>query len=133
MTHAYMLDTDICSYAIKGTYAVLNDAIRRHAGNLCMSAITYHELQYGAKKCGSRRIESSIAALAALVPVVGWESEAAVIAAAIRSDLEARGMPIGVMDALIAGAALAEECTLVTNNTAHFSRIAGLRIENWVD
>lgn len=133
MTHAYMLDTDICSYAIKGTYAVLNDAIRHHAGNLCMSAITYHELQYGAKKCGSRRIEASIAALAALVPVVGWESEAAEIAAAVRSDLEARGMSIGVMDALIAGAALAEECTLVTNNTAHFSRITGLRIENWVD
>lgn len=132
MTHAYMLDTDICRCAIKGTYAVLNDAIRRHAGNLCMSAITYHELRYGARKCGSRRIEAAIAALAALVPVMGWESEAAEIAAAIRSDLDARGMSIGVMDALIAGAALAEECTLVTNNMVHFSRIAGLRIENWV-
>lgn len=132
MTHAYMLDTDICRCAIKGSYAVLNDAIRRHAGNLCMSAITYHELRYGARKCGSHRIEAAIAALAALVPVVGWESEAAEIAAAIRSDLEVRGMSIGVMDALIAGAALAEECTLVTNSTALFSRISGLRIENWV-
>ena len=131
MKHSYMLDTDICSYVIQGKNAPLNRAVRRHAGHLCMSAVTYHELQYGARRRGSRRIEESIAGLKTLVPVVGWQSEAAEIAAAVRCDLEARGVPIGVMDALIAGAALAEECTLVTNNMAHFSRVAGLRIENW--
>ena len=37
----------------------------------------------------------------------------------------------GDADCLIAGTALARNLTLVTNNTRHFSRIAGLRLDNW--
>lgn len=48
------------------------------------------------------------------------------------ADLESKGVPIGAMDLLIAAHALALDATLVTNNRAHFSRIAGLRIENWM-
>jgi tRNA(fMet)-specific endonuclease VapC len=32
---------------------------------------------------------------------------------------------------LIASIALANDLTVVTNNTAEFSRIAGLRVEDW--
>ena len=49
----------------------------------------------------------------------------------IRADLTARGLTIGGNDMLIAATALANGCTLVTHNTAEFSRVPGLVIEDW--
>lgn len=50
----------------------------------------------------------------------------------VRYELEKRGMTIGALDTLIAAHALALGATLVSNNSAHFSRVAGLRTENWL-
>jgi tRNA(fMet)-specific endonuclease VapC len=47
--------------------------------------------------------------------------------------LEARGLPIGPLDVLIAGTALAHGATLVTRNLREFSRVEGLKLENWYD
>jgi predicted nucleic acid-binding protein len=47
--------------------------------------------------------------------------------------LERAGTPIGANDMLIAAHALALGLTLVTNNTREFGRVAGLRVENWLD
>jgi tRNA(fMet)-specific endonuclease VapC len=52
--------------------------------------------------------------------------------AAIRMQLRRTGTPIGPMDALIAAIALANDATLVTNNVREFSRVPGLRVENWL-
>jgi tRNA(fMet)-specific endonuclease VapC len=49
----------------------------------------------------------------------------------IRADLTARGLTIGGNDMLIAATALANGCTLVTHNTAEFSRVPDLVIEEW--
>lgn len=131
MTRRYMLDTDIASYVIRGTDKALNRRVVAHAGRLCMSAITYHELLYGARMRESRRLEGTIEAFAEIVPVVDFSSAAADKAGAVRAALDKAGKTIGVMDSLIAANALVEGCTLVTNNTAHFSRIDGLQIVNW--
>lgn len=48
-----------------------------------------------------------------------------------RQDLEARGQRISANDLLIAATALAHDATLVTRNTGEFSRVAGLKIEDW--
>ena len=79
----------------------------------------------------SRRLEPVIEALVEMVPVVGFSAEAAARAGEIRSRIDKAGKTIGVMDALIAANAMAEGCTLVTNNVSHFSRIPGLALENW--
>jgi tRNA(fMet)-specific endonuclease VapC len=50
----------------------------------------------------------------------------------IRAELEAHGTPIGGNDLLIAAHALAEQATLVTDNTGEFRRVPGLRVENWL-
>ncbi len=50
----------------------------------------------------------------------------------VASELADRGSPIGEYDALIAAHAVALELTLVTNNVKHFSRVAGLVVENWL-
>jgi tRNA(fMet)-specific endonuclease VapC len=51
--------------------------------------------------------------------------------ARIRVSLEKTGTRIGSNDLWIAATALAHDATLVTNNTAEFTRVPGLKIEDW--
>ena len=60
-----------------------------------------------------------------------FDAPAAAEAACIRVELEARGVAIGPLDLMIAATALSLGATLVTNNTREFSRIEGLRLEDW--
>jgi tRNA(fMet)-specific endonuclease VapC len=101
----YMLDTDICSYLIRGGNEHLNAAILSHREGLCISAITLAELLYGAAKRGSPRLTAAVAAFQQLVEIRAWTPSAAIQHAAIRADLESAGSPIGNMDMLIAAAA----------------------------
>ena len=133
MTRRYMLDTDISSYVIRGTNHALNEKVASNADRICMSAITYHELLYGAKMRNSRRLDSTITVLAELLPIVDFTPNAAAQAAHIRATLDKAGKTIGVMDALIAASAMTENRILVTHNIAHFSRIDGLAIEDWAN
>ena len=126
-----MLDTDMCSYLIRGGGARLQSQVRRHAGSLCVSAMTAAELRYGALKKGSPRIMASVSFLLDLLPSIPWGEDTAERYAEIRVALESAGTPIGHMDMLIAASALAEGCVLVSHNTAHFSRVPGLVIEDW--
>ncbi len=50
----------------------------------------------------------------------------------IRWQLERTGQRIDSMDQLIGATALHEDLILVTGNVRHFSRIPGLRVENWM-
>jgi len=52
-------------------------------------------------------------------------------AAMIRASLEKAGTPIGPMDTLIAGTALANQGTLVTHNAKEFSRVDDLQMTDW--
>jgi tRNA(fMet)-specific endonuclease VapC len=52
--------------------------------------------------------------------------------AKLRAELETVGAPIGGNDMLIAAHALAIDCAVVTDNERECSRIAGLRVENWL-
>lgn len=98
-----------------------------------LSAITVAELEYGAHHSGD--YEKEIAAVRkVLMPFVGYEFDATACAESygrVRHALETGGKTIGAMDLLIAGHALALSATLVTNDTAHFSRVPGLKCANW--
>ena len=131
MSRRFMLDTDTCSFLIRGVGARLQSQVRSHAGNLCISAMTAAELRYGALKKGSARIAESVSFLLDLLPAVPFGGSAAERYAEIRVALEASGAPIGHMDMLIAASALAEGCVMVSHNIAHFSRVPGLVVEDW--
>jgi tRNA(fMet)-specific endonuclease VapC len=47
-------------------------------------------------------------------------------------DLAQRGTPIGPNDLLIAAIARTHGITLVTHNIGEFSRVSGLRVEDWL-
>ena len=132
MSTRYMLDTDTSSFIIRGGNETLREMVERHADSLCVSVVTEAELRFGARKRGSARISSSVECFLALVDIMPWGSRAAARYAEIRVALEGAGTPIGNMDMLIAASALAENCRIVTHNTAHFSRVPGLEIEDWV-
>ncbi|MBW1694555.1 MAG: type II toxin-antitoxin system VapC family toxin [Deltaproteobacteria bacterium] len=130
-----MLDTDICIYIIKRKPAsVLKRLESLRPGRLAISAITFAELINGAKK--SQHVEANLAklnALGELVDIRPFDKQAAVCYGDVRSDLEKRGETIGSNDLLIAAHALSLGWTLVTNNEREFSRVKGLKMENWVE
>lgn len=127
----FMLDTDTCSFVIRGGNERLRARVQRNAGRLCVSAITAAELRFGARKKGSSRIEDAVGFFLELVETVPWDDEAAARYADIRVALEASGTPIGNMDTLIAASALAEGCSIVTHNLEHFRRVPGLAVQDW--
>lgn len=131
----FMLDTDICIYIIKQKpKSVLKHFQRLRYGDLSVSAITYAELMNGAKK--SSRVKYNIKKLnelAELLEIKNFDQNAAIAYGDVRSILEKKGMVIGSNDLLIAAHALSSNCTLVTNNLSEFSRVNGLKIENWVE
>jgi tRNA(fMet)-specific endonuclease VapC len=99
-----------------------------------MSAITFAELMNGAKK--SKHIETNLAklnALGELLDIRPFDKQAAISYGDVRSNLEKRGETIGGNDLLIAAHALSLGWTLVTNNEREFSRVEGLKIENWAE
>ena len=65
------------------------------------------------------------------VSVLPFDHPAARAAATMRAELERRGRPIGPLDNLIAGTALAHRATLVTRNTREFSRLPNLAVLDW--
>lgn len=128
----YILDTDICSYIIRGDHFMLLDNLKNHADeNIAVTSITVAELLFGAKKISSQKILKKIDAIFKRVTIIDFDENSAVFYSDIRNKLEKAGTPIGNMDILIASCALSKKATLVTNNEKHFSYIEGLNIENW--
>ena len=130
-----MLDTDICIYTIKRKpIGVLRRLEEYQPGMVVMSVITFAELINGAKK--SQYVEDNLRrlnALSELIEVLPFGKQAAMAYGDVRSDLEKRGLIIGGNDLFIAAHALSMNLTLVTNNQKEFSRVKGLKIENWAE
>jgi len=130
----YLLDTDTCiAIARQKPPHILGRFQRLTPGDVGMSVVTYLELCYGAQKSQVPDANlDKLSQLASLIPPIPLEDTAASHYARIRVDLERAGRRIGAYDLLIAAHALALSLTLITNNTDEFSRIRGLRLENWV-
>ena len=130
----YLLDTDICIYLIKKHPSEVLDRFRQHSPqDVAISTITLFELQYGIEKSQYRkRSEDALAKFLLPLNIIEMDASAAMEAAAIRAQLEKKGLPIGPYDLLIAGLAKSLNIVLVTNNTKEFGRIADLNLENWV-
>ena len=130
----YMLDTHTCIYIIKRKpISALKRLESLRPGQLAMSAITFAELMYGAKK--SQQVEANVARLnelAELLEIRPFDHKAAVFYGDIRSILEKKGKIIGSNDLFIAAHALSLDWILVTNNEKEFKRVSGLKLENWV-
>ena len=132
----YMLDTNTVVYVLNARprhQAVIERFRLESPRDMVVSSITLAELRYGIEK--SERRDANRPALRRVLSalnVVPFDERAADRYGAARARLEADGTPIGPLDTLIAAHALCLGLILVTNNTREFSRVDGLRMENWV-
>lgn len=129
----YLLDTNIISAISRGRHPhILQRVIDAGSENCLTSVIVAGELRFGCEKVGnavfSARIERALS-YATIQPINDAVTGRYAIA---RKALERRGKPISQNDLWIAAHALALDLTLVTDNMGEFSRIPGLRVENWL-
>jgi len=100
---------------------------------ISISSITLAELEHGVTNSMYPE-KNSIALLEFLseITIVPFDELAAKEYGIIKTDLKRRNCVIGPLDTLIAAHAKALNSTLVTNNTKEFSRVQGLKLENWM-
>ena len=129
----YMLDTNICIFAIRNSNDNVLKKFREHLEDeLYISSITLAELMYGVEK--SRKPEQNRNALLqflTLIDIKEFSEKAAIEYGKIRAFLENQGTPIGPLDTLIAAHAVSENMILVTHSTKEFLRVPDLTVENW--
>lgn len=128
-----MLDTNIVSDLLRHPNGSTAQRIADVGPDaICVSIITAAELRYGCAKKGSAKLLAHVEAILESVQVLAFDVPSDAEYGGIRAELEAAGKPIGPNDLLIAAHAYAAGAVLVTDNTGEFSRVRGLRVENWV-
>lgn len=130
----YMLDTDTCIFIIKRKPPHVKRLFNAHFGQLSISAVTLAELIAGAEKSANvtRNLEL-VEGLAARLEVLPFADHEAKQFGQVKAELERIGQPIGPYDMMIAAHARSSGLILVTNNIKEFSRVQGLRAENWLE
>lgn len=132
----YLLDTNILSELIKKrpNSSLIARLRKERPKSLCTSSICVFELRLGSALRDDfplfwKRISEE---LLAEISILQFGEDDALAAGDILAQSQKTGQIIGIVDVFIAATALANRCTLVSANTKHYSRIHGLKIENWI-
>lgn len=130
----YLLDTNIISDLIRNPSGNAARHIEKvEAKDIFTSIIVAAELRYGCAKKGSPKLSEKVENLLSTIPVLPLETPVDTEYGRIHAELEATGQTIGMNDLLIAAQAYTLGVTLVTDNLREFSRIRGLKVENWLE
>ena len=130
------LDTNVVIHFNKRNYPLLVKRIIAAFDDgqlLVLPVIVLLELEVGARRsawpdAARSRLDKFLTFIAA---IHFFEKADAQTAAELKSRLELRGERIGAYDLLIAAQVLRRDGLLVTNNVREFSRIPGLKWEDW--
>ena len=127
---SYLLDTDVCVDAMRRREPSASRVMSRLPDQYAIASITEAELRFGALKgtwpLNAAMTENFLAEIGTILP---FDSDAARRHAELK--LATRAQRIGDHDLIIASVAVANGLTLVTGNVREFSRVPGLKIENW--
>ena len=129
----YLLDTNFCVYAINNRHPKLtNKLLTILPDEIAISSITVGELEYGAAKSkwGDRTRQTMYAFLSNFA-ILPFDNTDAICFGNLRAALAYAGTPIGTYDVMIAAQGLTKRLTVVTHNTEEFSRVPGLKLEDW--
>ncbi|MBL7732252.1 MAG: type II toxin-antitoxin system VapC family toxin [Chitinophagaceae bacterium] len=129
-----LVDTDVLSAFLRGDEQVAKrvELYLKKFSHLNISIITYYEMLNGLLYKDARKQLSRFESFIKLNKVYPLTLRSVKISAGIQAELRRNGSPIGHTDTLIAGIALANKMTLISNNSKHFSRIDKLDIDNWL-
>ena len=129
----YLLDTNICIFAIKKRpETVLKKLKDKITDGIYISSLTIAELEFGVEN--SQRIENNRIALLkflSIFNILNFDDSDAIDYGRLKTDLRKQGRVIGPIDMLLAAQALNKELIFVTNNVKEFERVKGLKIEDW--
>ena len=128
-----MLDTSTCIDVIRNRKPHLGPKFQDEVRSICISSIVVHELRFGAEnsmrpKYQHEQVDDFVTRLS----VADFDQLAALHAAEIKSALRKDGNIIGPNDLLIAGHARSLGLKLITGNLGEFTRVEGLRCEDWL-
>lgn len=129
----YLLDTNACiSYLNHPQSPIRYRLARLEPASVSVCSVVKAELYFGVMKSSQpiknqERLETFLQPLASFP----FDDTAATVYGKIRAKLSRAGRLIGPYDLQIASIALANDLTLVTHNTDEFSRVDGLKIEDW--
>ena len=129
----YLLDTNACiRYLNRRSVGVLRRLQALKPQDVAVCSIVKAELFYGAMRSNHphKTLAKQQKFLSQFVSLP-FDDPAAEVYGKIRAELAAKGTPIGPNDLMIAAIAIVNNVTLVTHNTREFSRVNGLRIEDW--
>lgn len=131
----YCLDTDVLSALLKRSPPL--HLVRRLAripqAEQSTTSITLGELLYGVARRGSTQLSERVRLLILSAgEVFPFDEGAAERYGPLRAQLEHEGRRLAEPDLRIASIALSRDLTLVTGNARHFSRVPGLRVEDWL-
>lgn len=131
--HEFYFDSDICIDFMRGKNRVLYDKIRSFDhGAIWIPSMVKAELIFGAY-CSQRQNESRkvLDVFLSEFQIADFDHSAAEYYAKIKIELQKSGQLIGANDLVIAATILSRNGILITRNHAEFSRIQGLRWEDW--
>ena len=135
MSLKYLVDTNIVSYYLRRSSAVLEEKVNQGLAQqtLAVSVLTRAELRFGqAGMAADDQRRNLIDQFLLLLPNLPWTDAAADRYGVLKDAHRRRGTPIGELDTQIAAHALAEGLELVTHNTRHFEKVPGLRLIDWM-
>ncbi len=128
-----MLDTNVCIRAMRRGWDIIRERLKSESDNLCLSVIVVHELYVGAEMSArTAHNHDLVSELLARLIVLDFDDAAARHAAEIRASLSRAGKLIGANDILVAGHARSLGLKLITSDLSDFSRVDGLRCEDWL-
>ena len=129
------LDTDIVTAFLKNNKRVVEkvSTYLESFDRLTINIITYYEILRGLKDLGNKQRLIKFNEFILDNELVSLRKETIEKASEIYASLKKDGKLIQDADILIGAIALVEDLVLITNNTEHFKRIQGLKLENWLE
>ena len=128
-----LVDTDILSFYFRGEPNVVREFTEylKEYDQINISIITYFEIIGGLKFKSAQKQLNDFEEFVSNNTIIHLSEESARISGGKYAELRQSGITIGTSDLLIAGIAIENDLTLVTNNEKQYAPINGLNIENW--
>ena len=128
----FALDTNTLIYYFKGMGRVAEHLLATPPSKVVIPTVVVYELEVGiAKSSSPAKRRAQLAEMLQVARLAPFDQAAAEQSAGVRAALEAVGTPIGPIDTLIAGTALALRATLVSRNLGELTRVPGLEVVDW--